>query len=369
MAGRERAGHEDAPVTSSDRVPGWSRGLLTVAALVIVMAGMRAAEPILVPFVVSLFFAIIAAPALIWLQGKGVPATLAVVLVVAGLLLCGTGIVVLLGTSLNDFSAALPGYQDRILQETSRLLDMLEARGLHLSRQQIMDVANPAAAMRLVASVLKGLGGVLTNSFLIFLTVILILLEASEFPEKLRAAFGDPKVYSARYALFAANLKRYFVIKTAGSLATGVAAAIWVWALGVDFALLWGLVAFLLNYVPNLGSIIAAVPPILLAFIQFGPARAVAMAAGYTVVNVVLGNFVEPRFLGRGLGLSTLVVFLSLVFWGWIWGPVGMLFSVPLTMTVKIALESSEETRWIAIFLGPEPVAEERPPMVKASKS
>jgi predicted PurR-regulated permease PerM len=141
-------------------------------------------------------------------------------------------------------------------------------------------------------------------------------------------------------------------LKTIFSLATGVAIWIWLAIIGVDFALLWGLVAFLLNYVPSIGSIIAAIPAILLALIQLGVGPAVLAGLGYVVVNVVFGSILEPRFMGRGLGLSTLVVFLSLVFWGWILGPVGMVLSVPLTMIVKIAMESNEDTRWIAVMLG-----------------
>jgi AI-2 transport protein TqsA len=120
----------------------------------------------------------------------------------------------------------------------------------------------------------------------------------------------------------------------------------------IDYPLLWGLLVFLLNYVPNIGSIIAALPAILQALIQFGPGRALGVATGYLVINMLIGNFIEPRFMGKGLGLSTLVVFLSLIFWGWVLGPVGMLLSVVLTVTVKIGLESREDTRWMAILLG-----------------
>ena len=128
---------------------------------------------------------------------------------------------------------------------------------------------------------------------------------------------------------------------------------LWLWLLGVDHAQLWGVMAFLLNFVPNIGSIIAAVPAVLLALVQLGMGTALFVAAGYLVVNIVIGSVLEPRFMGRGLGLSTLVVFLSLVFWGWVLGPVGMLLSVPLTITVKLALDSSKDTRWLGILLGP----------------
>ena len=111
---------------------------------------------------------------------------------------------------------------------------------------------------------------------------------------------------------------------------------------------MWGVLAFALNYVPNIGSIIAAVPAVLLAVIQIGIFKAMIIAAGYAVINLAMGSVVEPRFMGLGLGLSTSVVFLSLLFRGWILGPVGMLLSVPLTITVKIALDSREESRWMS---------------------
>ncbi|MDF1555205.1 MAG: AI-2E family transporter, partial [Deferrisomatales bacterium] len=193
---------------------------------------------------------------------------------------------------------------------------------------------------------------VLTNGFLILLTVVFMLLEASDLPAKMRAAVGDPAADFSGFDAFANNLNRYLAIKSWVSLATGALAAAWLGILGVDFAILWGLLAFLLNFVPNLGSIIAGVPAVLMAFIQFGFARAGVVAVGYVVINVVIGSGVEPRFMGRGLGLSTLVVFVSLVFWGWVFGPVGMLLSVPLTMALKIALESREDSRWLSVLLG-----------------
>ena len=157
------------------------------------------------------------------------------------------------------------------------------------------------------------------------------------------------------------QIQNYLAIKTVVSVATGLLAGVWVWALDIDFPLLWGLIAFLFNYIPNLGSIFAAVGPVLLAIVQFGPGRAISVAAGYVAINLVFGNVVEPLMLGRRLGLSTLVVLLSLVFWGWVWGPMGMLLAVPLTMMVKIALENTEDLRWVAVMLDANPSASRAP--------
>jgi predicted PurR-regulated permease PerM len=229
----------------------------------------------------------------------------------------------------------------------------LEKLGIDISGLAVTEIFDPGAAMKLVATLLNGLGNVLANGFLILMTVIFILLEASSFPVKLRTVLGGPETSLVRFDNFISNVKHYMAIKTLVSLATGLLVAIWLIVIGVDYPLLWGLLAFALNYIPNIGSIISAVPAVLLAIIQLGFIPASLTAAGYVVINLVMGNVVEPRFMGRGLGLSTLIVFLSLVFWGWVLGPVGMLLSVPLTITAKMALDSSDDTRWLAVLLGP----------------
>ena len=146
-------------------------------------------------------------------------------------------------------------------------------------------------------------------------------------------------------------LKSYLVIKTGMSLLTGVLVSVWLTILNVEFALLWGSIAFFLNFVPYIGSLIAAIPVVVLTLLDVSLGSASLIAVGYLVINVIVGNLLEPRFMGRGLNLSTLVVFLSLLFWGWVFGPVGMFLSVPLTMLVKIALEYSPKSHWLAVLL------------------
>jgi len=201
---------------------------------------------------------------------------------------------------------------------------------------------------------LSGLSSILSSLVLTLLTVTFILLEVSSFPIKLRAVLGDPKQKFPKFTEFINDMKRYMVIKTLISLATGVLIAFWLYILDVDYPILWGFIAFLLNYIPNIGSIVAAIPALILSFIQFGIGSAVLVMVGYTVVNFIIGNVIEPRLMGRKFGLSTLVVFLSLVFWGALLGLVGAILSVPLTMTLKFAFENNESTQWIAVFLGSE---------------
>ena len=333
--------------------------LLTAAAFVVVVAGMRAAEAIVVPFLLSVFIAIISAPSLFWLERKGLPRWLAMLIVIGVIIAAGVGVTALVGTSIREFSRDIPEFRERINAEILPLLESLRARGMSIPAGEYMSWFEPGAAVQLVADLLNGFGRVLGNAFLIFLTVVFILFETASFPRKFRAVAEDPDHALDRFADFREKVKRYLVIKTAASLGTGVAIGVWLAVLGVDYPMLWGLLAFLLNYVPNIGSILAAVPAVLFAGVQLGLGAALWSGAGYLVVNILVGSIIEPRFMGRGLGLSALVVFLSLVFWGWVLGPVGMFLSVPLTMMIKIALDSRPDTHWIAVLLGPEGAAAE----------
>lgn len=331
-----------------------ARLFLTLASIVVVVAGMKASQGILVPFLLALFLAVLGTSPMFWLQRKGLPLWGALLVVVSSFLLVGVMLAGLISSAVADFTANLPLYQDKLQGQFSWVADWLERLGVDADDLRLSEIFNPGAAMSLVGTMLDGLGGVLTNSFLIIITVIFMLLEAAGFQEKIRYVSGDRHAPIGDMHEFAVKLRQYIGIKGWISLATGVLVALALMVIGVDYPLLWGVLAFVLNFVPNIGSVIAGVPPVLLALIQLDAWHALATALVYLVVNVLMGNLIEPRFMGKGLGLSTLVVFLSLIFWGWVLGPVGMLLSVPLTITMKIALDSSEETRWIAVLLGPD---------------
>ena len=334
-----------------NRQTGAAQILITLASLVLVLAGLQAAKAILVPFLLAAFIAIISTSPMFWLQRKGLPTWLALLMVVLVVLLLGLLMAGLIGTSVRDLSGSLPDYEAKLRELTAMAVAWLQKRGLNVSAPFLTALLDPGAAMKLVTTLLNALGNVVTNGFLVLMTVIFMLLEASSFPIKLRAILGADSSL-AQLDSFVSNVKHYMLIKTLVSLATGVLVTVWVAILGVDLPLLWGLLAFALNYIPNIGSVIAGLPAVLLTLVQLGPLRALLVAIGYVVINLLIGSLLEPRFLGRGLGLSTLVVFLSLLFWGWLLGPVGMLLSVPLTMTAKIALDSRDETRWLATLLG-----------------
>jgi len=329
--------------------------VITFAAVIVIVYGLQMGKALLVPFLLAAFLALITVRPMLWMQRNRVPAILAalVIVFVVTLILGLLGTIV--GSSIADFTAALPSYQARLDIIVQGLLNFVGERfNTEEYFQNLGSMIDPGWAMGLVANLFNGLTDVLTNVFLIFFTMIFILLEASTIETKVEAAFGRTTTSLERQRAFLADLGRYLGIKTIVSLATGLAAGLLTWIIGLDFPLLWAMLAFLLNYVPTIGSIIAAFPAILLALVQLGFAEASATAFGFVVINVVFGNFIEPRLTGYGVGISPLVVFTGLVFWGFVFGPVGMLLSVPLTMTLKLALESDPRTRWIAILIGSE---------------
>ncbi len=335
------------------------RFLLTAAAFVIVIAGMREAQSLLVPFLLSVFIAIVVAPAMSYLKTHRIPTAIAIILIMLAIIAVGTLIGGLIGSSVESFSEQLPVYQEKLKTLVLAMLNRLSGMGIVISEQTVSQFLDPGQAMQMVAQGLSSLRGLLTNTFLILLTVVFILFETAGLPAKLDRILPDTSNSHQYLDQVLEDIKRYMMIKSLTSLLTGILVAVWLWILGVDYPLLWGVLALLFNYVPNIGSLIAAIPAILLALVQLGSGAALWTAVGYLVINNLVGTLIEPRFMGRGLGLSTLVVFLSLVFWGWVLGIIGMFLSVPLTMTLKIALDSRDNTRWIAVLLGPD--VEEKP--------
>lgn len=328
--------------------------IVCAAAVVVILWGISRTQPVLVTLLVSVFLAALASPAVLWLHRRRLPLLAAVALVMGGVVLAlvATGVVV--GASMTGFQAALPRYQARFHEQAAALTQFLAAKGIAPSGDALLKYVDPGSLLNGAAGLLLRMGSALSNSVLVLLTTTFILLEVPSFPVKLRAVLGDPARVFPRFTAFLAGMKRYMVIKTVISLATGLLITLWLWVLDVDFPVLWGFLAFLMNYVPSIGSTLAGLPAVLLALLQFGTGKAVLVGAGYVAVNFVLDFAIETPWMGRKLGLSTLVVFLSLLFWGGLLGPIGALLCVPLSMTLRFALESSDSTRWVAVLLGPE---------------
>ena len=328
--------------------------LVIAASFVVIVAGMKAAESIIVPFLLALFIAIIASPPYFWLQEKGLPKLLSMLIVIFAFLFVISIIGLLIGTSINDFTSKLPLYETKLRSQMQGVIAWLTEAGILEKQINLNEMFNPSSVFTIVANTLNEVSGLFANGFLILLMIIFMLLEVSSLPLKLKKMFSNPETSIKRVNSISENINKYIAIKTAISIGTGLFVTIFLLIMGVDYPVLWGVLAFALNFIPTIGSIIALIPPMLLTIVQFGFGEALIVLIGYLVINTIMGNILEPKLMGKGLGLSTLVVFISLIFWGWVLGPVGMLLSVPLTITIKIILDSSEETRWFAILLGPE---------------
>ncbi len=332
--------------------------LNAIAAFIIVVAGMKAASSIVVPFLLAIFISILAASPMLWLQNKGWPLWAALTTIITAVIALMTLLILLLGTTLDDFTRELPNYQSRLREIVVGTVDWAEGRGLDVSAERVREVFDPSRAIGIVNNILGGVTNLLGNAFLILFTIIFMLVEAASFPHKIVRITGGK--ISNTYNEILLKIRKYIAVKTLISAATGVCIGLLTFMIDVDFPVLWGIIGFLLNYVPTIGSIIASVPACLIALVQLGIWPTLITALGYFAINTVFGNLIEPKAMGKAMGLSTLVVFLSLVFWGWVLGPIGMLLSVPLTMVAKIALEQTPQTMPIAILLDADKPVEEQ---------
>ena len=330
------------------------RILLGSAAIVIIIAGIHLAQPVVVLFLVSIFLAILGAPPVLWLKQKRIPSVISVMIVMACMIIILIVIGAQIGTSFSSFSNELPFVLAQIREQAIELSILLQSKGISGTKNYFLEYINPEAVMNFTAGLLSGLSSILSSLILVLLIVAFILLEVSSFPKKLRKILGDPDQVFPRFTKFVIDMKSYMVIKTLINLTAGIIITLLMLILGVQYPILWGFLAFLLHYIPNIGAIIAAIPPAILALVQLGMGSALLVVAGNILIGFTIGNIIEPRLMGRKLGLSTLVVFVSLIFWGSLLGLMGAILCIPLTMTLKFAFESNESTKWIAVLLGSE---------------
>jgi AI-2 transport protein TqsA len=335
-----------------------SRGagfLLAMASLVVVCAGLSAASSIVVPVLAAIFVTAVALPPIVALRARGAPTWLAVaiVLVIVAGALSLAGIV--LTRTAASFGENFNVYKATLQEQANQAQAWLGARGVNVSNEHLGELLDPARLLVIVRGTLSGVLGVLRDGVFVVVMVGFLLAEAAGLPAKIKLAFDVDESMLGPWKRVLDDMTGYLVVKTKTSLLTASLVTGAMWLLGVDYPLALGLLAFILNFVPVVGSIIAGIPAVLLALIASGPMWALLTVGVYGAINVSIGSILEPRMMGERLGLSALVVFLSLVFWGFLLGPVGMFLSVPLTMLAKILLDNADDLRWLAIMLGPAP--------------
>ena len=326
--------------------------VVNIAALMIIFAGAIYAKSIITPILLALFISIICAQPITWLENKRIPRGLAILIVIFGMIILVFGFTFLIGGTLSSFSSNLTNYESTLTSLSNSFIEFLNENGLTIQKDQISNLLQPAKILEFTATALNKLFNMMGNTVLIFLIIIFILAEFGSFSVKAKAIQSKSDESISYYYTIIKNIRQYLGIKTLLSLSLGILIYLALLIIGVDYAILWALIAALMNYIPNIGSVIATIPMFVFAMVQLGFGGAMWTLGSSLVIHNILGNFIEPKIMGKGLGLSTLVVFLSLIFWGFFFGMVGMFLSVPFTMTIKIILEQNEKTRWIAILLG-----------------
>ena len=327
--------------------------MLTIVAVVAAVAALKIARAIIIPLVISIFLSLALMPLLKWLQARKIPlavsSVLSLVVVIAGVAL----LLLTLTASLASLQGKLPAYSHKATAIAGDILARLGDMGVKLDASSIISQISPSAVTKYVGKGMLSVVTIVSNLMMIFFITLFILMESKRFSEKSLKAWGSASRIPESFGAVGDQMQRYLMWKTVISLATGLCVWVFLSIVGLDFALLWGLLAFMLNFIPSIGSIIATVPPILIALVQFDNplGYAVGVLLGLLVIQGVIGNVIDPRVLGRELNISPLVVFLSMVFWGWIWGVTGMLLSVPMMVVVKVIIMHNPRLRPIGIML------------------
>ncbi|WAL58317.1 AI-2E family transporter [Thermocoleostomius sinensis] len=332
-----------------------TRLLVSLSSLVIIIAGLKAAAGLLGPILLSLFIVLVTAPLVEWLRRRRVPNWLSYVLVVLGVVAIGLLLIGFLGISVVQLTDALPTYRSRLEVQLAALVDWLSDRGLEASDIIELDLIDPGRIIQLIISFIRGLLNTLSNAGLTLFIFIYMLVGSASFSRKLNRSLGQSSPMLNRIQGFSRSISVYLFIKTGLGALTAIGQTLLLWAIGVDFAILWGVLSFLFNYIPNVGYIIALIPPMIMALLEFGIGKALIVFVGYALINNFFDMVIAPRYLGKGLDLSTLVTFLAVIFWTWVLGPIGAFLALPLTvMLKKLLLEPFTDTRLLATLIGAE---------------
>lgn len=334
--------------TKSERSP--VTVVVALAGLVIISAGMRAFASVLVPVLIAAFLAILLAPSVQALLKRNWPKGLAVVTTILGTVIVAFLLTALVGDSLVRFSRQVPEYATGVQGIKDDIFAWLSQRGIGRDLEGgVLDSAiDTSRLLALIRDVLGGVANLAGKGVIILLLAAFALLEMDRRQDVFEAALGKQTTVLATLRHYSTQVVQYLKVKTWMSAGTGLAIGLSLWLLGVDYPVLWGVLAFLLNFVPAVGSLIAAIPPILLALLQYGVGRAIGVVGAVLVVNIVFSNIIEPKVMGRSFGISPVTVLVALLYWAWVFGPVGMILAIPLTVALKIALEGNERTTWIA---------------------
>src|SRR5215216_952044 len=337
-------------VTTALRQPSFLRVMLFLAATVVVVTGIRLGAPILNPILFAVVLSLLFSPVYSWLLRRGLPAPLALVIMLVVLAILFLGLFFILGVSITKFSERVGYYVAQLNGELSSLDAVLERLGL--SNINLSEAVNSSALVGAIGAVLSGIAGFLSDLFLILMIMLFLLGEGPAMMARLRASVHQDNPQVARLTAVAQNVVRQFGLRAIVNLVTGAGVTVLMFLLGVDFPLMWGILTFFLSFVPYIGLVLAVAPAVVLALAEFGVTRAVLVIAGVIVINILAENVLSPMMMGRGLNISPTIVFLSFIFWAWLLGGPGAFLALPITLFVAVMFDTFPETRWLASLIG-----------------
>jgi predicted PurR-regulated permease PerM len=333
--------------------------LFGFAAVVVVVAGLQAFGGLLGPLFLALVLVVTVSPIATALRRRAVPrwiATLATLLAVYAIMLA---LAASLGYAVAELVRVLPGYSGQVNALLTDASQWLATVGVGPAQiQTALEQFDLGTVVGFLQGLLGQLAGVLSNLLLILSILLFMSIDAASVPERL-ASIGRqrPDVVTALRA-FTQGTRRFLLVSTIFGLIVATLDVVVLLILGVPLALLFGLVSLIANYIPNIGFVIALIPPALLALLHGGPSLMLAVTVSFLVINTVVQTIVQPRFVGDAVGLSVTVTFLALVFWGWVIGPLGALLAIPLTLLAKALLvDSDPQVRWLNALLADRPPA------------
>jgi predicted PurR-regulated permease PerM len=327
--------------------------LVAFAALSILLLAMQAASEILSPILLALILAICASPMIHWLMKKGLSGGLALGITIVIVVLIIVLLVWMVGASLQNFNDTMTEYQERFTEIEQQLGGALSNLGVDLETLGEDEDTSPMSIVGFAAQFVGGIVSSVSNWFLILMTSVFFMLEVTSIQRKLdNLLHGEDDPDVPKIVSLAAGLRQYMVINAFVGALAAVVNTIFLAIMGVEFAVLWGILSFFFSFVPNVGFIISVIPPAILALIQFGVTEMLIVIGAYVVINFLVDNVIKPRFIEEGVNISATVTFLSLIIWGWVLGPIGAILAVPMSIIVQAILANNEETRWMAYLMG-----------------
>ncbi|MVA75277.1 AI-2E family transporter [Auraticoccus sp. F435] len=333
------------------------RLLVGVAAAVVACAGLKASADIVAPTFLALTLVITVHPLQRWMVARRVPRALAAAICLVVLYVTVIGLVTAMALSISQLIAVMPTYEAQFVQLYRESLAQLARLGLGSDQlQRVLDGFNVGSLFSALQSFLSSLLGA-TSLFVILLTVLLFLIfDSVDMPRRLTLAARANPAFVAALESFAVGIRRYWVVTAVFGLIVAVLDVVALMFLGIPLALLWGLVSFITNFIPNIGFILGLVPPALLGLLEGGVTTMLWVVVVYSVLNFVVQTVIQPRFTGDAVGVTTAVSFLSLTFWAFILGPLGALLALPATLFVKTMLvDGDPRNRWVNTLIASNP--------------